>query len=145
MRGDRRELKRLQRSVRVLSDLAGIRPPKEYGDTHYSRMLVEDVANGMVPYGRSDFTVTLEPASPDVEALIAQGLDREGFQRHLSKAVRDFLREAAQTVLEFAEAPNEIVYYSEPEGDKLVAFSLSFILPLCDNMTETSCVTAISE
>src|SRR5205823_6460644 len=42
--------------------------------------------------------------------------------------VRNFLREAAQTVLAFGDAPYEIVYYSEPETDKLVAFGLSFIL-----------------
>jgi hypothetical protein len=129
MRERRRELKRLQRSVRVYSDLASIRPPREFGHTHYSRMLVDDVANGIVPYGDSGFTVSFEPANPDVVALVAQGLDREDYYPHLSGSVRNFLREAAQTVLAFADAPYEIVYYSEPKTDKFVAFGLSFILP----------------
>jgi hypothetical protein len=59
-------------------------------------MLVEDVANGMVPYGVSGFTVSFEPANPHVEALVAQGLDREDYHRHLSESVRNFLREATQ-------------------------------------------------
>jgi CheY-like chemotaxis protein len=37
---------------------AGIRPPREFGNTHYSYMLVEDVANGMVPYRDSGFAVS---------------------------------------------------------------------------------------
>jgi hypothetical protein len=130
MREQKKNLKRLQRSVRIFSDLAGTRPPREYGETYYSRMLVEDVANGLVPYGgRSDFTVSLEPASLEVESLLAEGLDRDGYGRHLSDSVRDLLREVAQTVLAFGDAPYEMIYYSDPGTDKLVTFGLSFILP----------------
>ena len=130
MKKQRRELKRLQRSVHMFSDIAGTRPPNEYGNTHYSRMLVEDVANGLVPYGsRPDFKVSLETANPQVESLVAEGLDRDGYRPYLSESLRDFLREAAQTVLAFREATYEIIYFSDPETDKLVTFGLAFILP----------------
>jgi hypothetical protein len=114
----------------MFSDIAGLRPPKEYGYTHYSRMLVEDVANGLVPYGhRSEFKLSLEPENPQLELLIAEGLDRDGYQPYLSDSVREFLREAAKTVLAFREATYEIVYFSDPETDNVVIFGLSFILP----------------
>lgn len=130
MNRHKRELKRLQHSVHMFSDIAGTRPPKEYGDTHYSRMLVEDAANGLVPYGDSSkFAITLEPENPELEYLIGEGLDREGYRPDLSDSVRNFLREATQTVLAFREATYEIVYFSDPETEKLVTFGLSFILP----------------
>ena len=130
MNKHKRELKRLQNSVHMFSDIAGTRPPKAYGDTHYSRMLVEDAANGLVPYGDdSKFAITLEPENPKLEYLIGEGLDREGYGPDLSDSVRRFLREAAQTVLSFREATYEIVYFSDPETEKLVTFGLSFILP----------------
>lgn len=129
MRKRKRDLKRLQRSVRVFSDMTSTRPRRIFGDTHYSRMLVEDVANGLVPYSRAeDFTVSIESASPDVEQVVAEGLGRSGY-RDLLGAARDFLREAAQTLLAFGEVPYEIVYYSEAETDKIVAFDFSFIAP----------------
>lgn len=130
MKRQRRELKRLQHSVHMFSDIAGTRPPKEYGDTHYSRMLVEDAANGLVPYcDSSNVAITLEPESPELEYLIGEGLDGEGYGPYLSDSVRRFLREAAQTVLSFREATYEIVFFSDPETEKLVTFGLSFILP----------------
>jgi hypothetical protein len=92
-------------------------------------MLVEDASNGLVPYrDSSKFGITLEPENPELEYLIGEGLDREGYRRDLSDSVRNFLREAAQTVLSFREATYEIVYFSDPDTEKLVAFGLSFIL-----------------
>ena len=130
MKKQRRDLRRLQHSVNMFSDIAGVRPPKEYGDTHYSRMLVEDTANGLVPYGDSSkFKVSLDPENPKLEYLIAEGLGRDKYRPDLSDAVRGFLREAAQTVLAFRGATYEIVYFSDPETEKLVTFGLSFILP----------------
>jgi len=81
MRERRENLKRLQQSVRVFSDLTATRPSKIYGDTHYSRMLVEDVANGLVPYRTrkgKEITVSVEPASKEVERIVAEGLGRDG-------------------------------------------------------------------
>jgi hypothetical protein len=107
-----------------------MRPQKWYGDTHYRRMLVEDAANGLVPYGDSSkFKVSLEPENAELEYLIGEGLSRDGYRPYLSDSVRSFLREATQTVFAFREAPYEIVYLSDPETEELVTFGLSFILP----------------
>src|ERR1051326_5234730 len=119
MKKQRRELRRIQHSVRMFSDIAGTRPPKQYGDSHYSRMLVEDAANGLVPYGDSSkFTVSLEPENPELSNLIGEGLHGDGYRTDLSASVGGFLREAAQTVLAFREATYEIVYFSDPETEK---------------------------
>jgi hypothetical protein len=130
MRERNRDLKRHQQSVRVFLDMTAQKTRKIYGDTHYSRMLVDDVANSMVPYRSSeDFGFSIEPASAEVEHVIADALGRDGYGRNLLGGVRDFFREAVQTLLVFGEAPFEIVYYSESETDKIVGFDLSFIAP----------------
>jgi hypothetical protein len=80
-------------------------------------MLMEDAANGMVPYRKSeDFSFSIEPASGEVEHVVAEGLRRDGYGRDLLGGVRDFFRQAVQTLLAFGEAPYEIVYYSEAES-----------------------------
>ena len=59
---------------------------------------------GLVPYGDSSkFAISLEPENPELEYLIGEGLDREGYGPDLSDSVRDFLREAAQTCLRFGK------------------------------------------
>jgi hypothetical protein len=117
MRERNRDLKRHQRSVPVFLDMTAQKPRRFYGDTHYSRMLVEDAANGMVPYRKSeDFSFSIEPASGEVEHVVAEGLRRDGYGRDLLGGVRDFFRQAVQTLLAFGEAPYEIVYYSEAES-----------------------------
>ena len=108
------------------------KPPKTYGDTHYGRMLVEDVANGLVPYRMrgEDFSFSIEPASEEVETIVASGLGRDGYgRRDLLDGVRDFLRDAVQTLMAFGEAPYEIVYLGEGDTEKMVGFDLSFIAP----------------
>jgi len=95
-------------------------------------MLVEDVANGLVPYRMrgEDFSFSMEPASEEVETIVASGLGRDGYNRRdLLDGVRDFCRDAVQTLMAFGEAPYEIVYFSEGDGDKMVGFDLSFIAP----------------
>lgn len=132
MRGRKENLKRLQRSVRVFSDMTATRPSKIYGDTHYSRMMVDDVSNGLVPYRTrkaEEITVSIEPASKEVERVIAEGLGRDGYYQDLLGAVRDFLRDVVQILLAFGEAPYEIVYYSEAETEKIAGFDFSFIAP----------------
>jgi hypothetical protein len=132
MRERKRDLKRLQRSVRVFSDMAATRPPRIYGDTHYSRMLVEDVSNGLMPFrthGGEEINASIEPANKDAERIVSEGLGRGDYHRDLLGAVSDFLRDAVQTLLAFGEAPYELVYYSEPETDKIVGFDVSFIAP----------------
>ncbi len=127
----RSDVTRLQHSVPVYSDLTNYRAPKTYGETHYSRMLVEDVVNGLLPYRVSqtaDNSAVLEPASREAERLVAEGLGRDQHWR-LSEAVFDFLRQAAQTLLVFGEVPYEIVYLSETESGRVVGFDLSFIPP----------------
>ena len=57
---------------------------------------------------------------------VSGGMDIAGISMG---AVRDFCRDAAQTLLAFGEAPYEIVYYSEAETDKIVGFDFSFIAP----------------
>ena len=132
MRGRDRDLKRHQRSVRVFLDMTAQKPPKTYGDTHYGRMLVEDVANGLVPYRMrgEDFSFSVQPASEEVETIIASGLGRDGYVwRDLLDGVRDFCRDAVQTLMAFGEAPYEIVYFSEGDAEKMVGFDLSFVAP----------------
>lgn len=132
MRRRDRDLKRHQRSVRVFLDGTARKPPRTYGDTHYSRMLVEDVANGLVPYRMrgEDFSFSVQPASEEVETIIASGLGRDGYVwRDLLDGVRDFCRDAVQTLMAFGEAPYEIVYFSEGDAEKMVGFDLSFVVP----------------
>src|SRR5579872_3904361 len=106
MRGRDRDLKRHQRSVRVFLDMAAQKPPKTYGDTHYGRMLVEDVANGLVPYRMrgEDFSFSIEPASEELESIVASGLGRDGYgRRDLLDGARDFFRDAVQKLMAFGE------------------------------------------
>ena len=113
-------------------ELTSQKPPKTYGETHYGRMLVEDVANGLVPYRMrgEDFSFSIEPVSEEVETIVASGLGRDGYgRRDLLDGVRDFLRDVVQTLMAFGEAPYEIVYFSEGDADKMVGFDLSFIAP----------------
>ncbi|HEV2416317.1 MAG TPA: hypothetical protein VGX94_00785 [Terriglobia bacterium] len=132
MRGGKENLKRLQRSVRVFSDMTATRPSKIYGDTHYSRMLVDDVSNGLIPYrtrNGEEIIASIEPASKEVERIIAKGIGRDDYNWDLLGAVRDFLRDVTQILLAVGEAPYEIVYYSEAETEKIVGFDFSFIAP----------------
>jgi hypothetical protein len=124
------DLKRHQRSVRVFLDMTAQKPRKIYGDSHYSRMLVDDVANGLVPYRRAeDFGFSVEPNNAEVEQVITEGLGRDRYGRDLTGAVREFLRDAGQTLFAFGEAPYEVVYYSQGETQQLVGFDLSFVAP----------------
>ena len=122
---------RLQRSIRVHTDTSAKRRIS-YGDSHYHRMFVDDVSNGLVPFRMRtipDISVTLDPANEEVERIIALGFGRDQYRLDITGAVFDAMRDAVHTLLGFGEAPYEIVYLRDNESDKLIGFDLSFIPP----------------
>lgn len=139
-------LKRHQMSVRVFADMTPEKPRKMYGQTLRGRMLVEDVGNELVPFRRpGGFGISIEPANVNVEGIVADGLGRDGYERDLVDAVRGFLREAAESLMAFGEATYEVVYYSDAEAEKAVAFDLSFIAPWTVSRSGESWIQKVPE
>jgi len=130
VRRSRIEPKSSQRSIRVWSAPQG-RASGTFGETHYEFMFRDDVTNQLVPFRSREngATVTLEPSNPEVEAAIANGLGREHHSFDLGDAVFDFLRETAQLLIAYGEAPHELVYLSEVLTEKIVGFDLVFVQP----------------
>jgi len=135
------ELKRSQRTVRNFGEAPTADHRLEecyrYFERMQSHMLIEDIQTQILPYeGRSrktPFSIELDPASDTLEPLVASAFKgRDHYSRHeLARAVADFIRECAQSVVCFGQATYELVYLSrEEEPGKYVAFELEQVRPL---------------
>lgn len=126
-----------QQSIFYYSDIVGhndavlLRRPN-YLRRLYPGMLIEDVANHLIPSSSHNtaFQVTLEPKDTKAEKLIAVALNRDDYHTDLISATRNFFVQCAQTVMAFGEASYEIVYLSNPDDGAVVEFQLVFIQPL---------------
>lgn len=126
-----------QQSVYYYSDIAKhddkvlFRRP-DYGRRLYPSMLIEDVANHLIPSSsyHAAFRVTLEPKDTKAEKLIAAALNRDDYHTDLASAIHNFFVQCAHTVMAFGEATYEIVYLSDPNDEAVVEFQLAFIQPL---------------
>lgn len=144
MRSRKSKLRSLRRSVLELSDPMGIRPEKQFGETFYSRMLLDDILLHLVPYDES-VSVSLEPVNPDVEDLIAEAFAMRHHSHSLLGALRELFREVTQLALQFGNAFYEIVYYSDPETEEIVSFDLALIIPSTLRRDGSEWVQTISE
>src|ERR1035441_2017093 len=80
MRRPPNDIQRLQHSVRVFSDPTQRRPLTIHGESFYTRMLLDDVSNGLMPFRpreNPDFSIAVDPPNEEVERLIAAGIGRD--------------------------------------------------------------------
>lgn len=94
----------------------------------YAYMLMDDVRNGVVPYGRGPQgpQVALEPGDRDVEALVAEALSRDG-NDWLDDALPEFVRECATEIITTGRAIREIGYWTDPTSRRRRAFRLLWL------------------
>src|SRR5438128_435818 len=126
-----------RQSIFYYSDIVGrddavlLRRPG-YSRSLYPRMLIEDVANHLIPSNSHNtaFRVTLEPKDTKAEKLIAVALNRDDYHTDLASATHNFFVQCAQTVMAYGEASYEIVYLSNPDDGAVVEFLLAYIQPL---------------
>lgn len=71
-----------------------LRKCPQYYKQHYPGMLIEDVANHIMPYrgtSRKNFSVNLVPSDgKKTEELVASAIDREGYSYDLMSATHTF-------------------------------------------------------
>ena len=137
--GQRRaDLETSQRAVRYWFNDADIdtRLPKQCPDYYgvlYPQMLIEDVRLRIVPVGLHQGSrtcrVALDPDKPRVEELVLDALGARQYNRDLTAATFEFIRECAQVILACGEAVYEIAFLSRPRGKKAIAFELVRLQP----------------
>lgn len=100
-----------------------------YGESHYTRMLIEDVHNGAMPYSGSKWSVSarLDPAQSETEQLVEEAISRDDYRQDLYETVAEFVRECAGSMMTYGKAVYEIAYMHDTD-DKPVAFTLLVIL-----------------
>jgi len=115
-------------------------PYTDRSDLHaslYTHMLVEDLHLGIMPIGgkseNADFTVRLEPASIETEAMVSISLPSHfGREIDLTRAVCHFMDEAANILAYFGKAYYEIVYYySDESRSRIEGFEFESIMKQC--------------
>lgn len=131
-------LVRSQESIFYYLDVAGLDDEKlhaspDYRTDLYPQMLIEDVAQGIMPIGgraeKRPFRVILAPTSATTEKMVGFALTRDEWERDFASAVCEFFRDCAQIIMTFGECIYEIVYLSQRNGGRPVEFELSFIRP----------------
>lgn len=116
-----------------------------------SHMLIEDVYTQMLPtrgHSKNElFKVYLTPTSDSVASLVASALKPgvRGWRYELGPCVADFFLECAQSLMTFGEAIYEIVYFSNPEDHKVLAFELQKVRPLSVRRRRGQLVQVIPE
>lgn len=95
------------------------------GRHHYygtSSMLIEDMFTGIMPFMiysgmREKYPAKTDPASPEKEAIIAEGLSGRRHRSELAEGLCDFVRDTAQTLFQDGVAMYEIVYKKNDTGE----------------------------
>lgn len=105
-------------------------PLPNYDDSHYTRMLIEDVRNGVMPYSGSKWSAVgrIDPPNPEIEALVEDGISRNDYRRDFYEVIAEFVQECAAWMMTYGKAIYEIAYMHDA-NDKPVAFVLVDILP----------------
>lgn len=118
---------RKQRSVFYRSSDVNQRP-----FVFYLHMFPEDVSNGIMPIGgrtrHKGFAIKLSTSDPRTEEIIAEGLDRDHLES-LQEAVCGFFQTVAAHLCFSDRAVFEIVYFEEPETQKVTGFELILLNP----------------
>lgn len=114
---------------------AGSRPPRnsspDYYESHFTRMLIQDVHNGVMPYsGMSKWHLAarVDPSNPEVEEIIEEAISDRDYRSSLYEVVAKFAQRCASWMMAFGRGVYEIAYLHNPE-DKPVAFVLLHIPP----------------
>lgn len=118
-----------------------LRTRPDYFSQLYPHMLIEDVANTIMPIGghseRDSFPIVVVPSNSKAQELIASALgphDYGGYRgyggyRDLAQAVWGFFHRCTITLMACGEAVYEIVFLSRPEDGAVVGFDLVRIEP----------------
>jgi hypothetical protein len=101
-----------------------------YDESHYTRMLIEDVSNGAMPYSGSKWSVNarLDPSESETEELVEEAISRNDYRRDFYEVIAEFVQECASWMMTYSKAIYEIAYMHDAD-DKPVAFTLLGVLP----------------
>lgn len=80
-----------------------------------SIMFIEDMFTGIMPYmlsrgEREKYPARIEPAAPEKESMLADGISGRGPRSHLADALCDFVRNTAQVLFSDGVVTYEIVF-----------------------------------
>jgi hypothetical protein len=101
------------------------------GEVH---MFADDVQMGILPYSLKDgMRIELVPGDKQAYELVGQALGREHHYGHryyrFEDSIPAFIRECAQTIMQFGVAQYEIVTERTREGGKPTAFRFQWVTP----------------
>jgi hypothetical protein len=101
-----------------------------YEESHYTRMLIEDVSNGAMPYSGSKWSVNarLDPSESEIEELVEEAISRNDYRRNFYEVIAEFAQECAAWMMTYGKAVYEIAYMYE-DDNKPVAFTLFSVIP----------------
>lgn len=102
-----------------------------YHESHYTRMLIEDVHNGVMPYSvmsKWPLSARVEPPSPEAEEFIEDAISDRDYRSRLYEVVAKFVHDCSSWMMTYGRAIYEIAYLYNAE-DIPVAFVLLHILP----------------
>lgn len=101
-----------------------------YEESHYTRMLIEDVSNGAMPYSGSKWSVNarLAPSKPEIDELVEEAISRNDYRRNFYEVVAEFVQECAAWMMTYGKAVYEIAYLYD-DDNKPVAFNLFSVIP----------------
>lgn len=109
---------------------SAVDPLPNYDKSHYTRMLIQDVRNGVMPYSGSKWAAGahIDPPNPEIEELVEDAISRNDYRRNFYEVIAEFVQECAASMMTYSKAVYEIAYMLDAD-DKPVAFALVGILP----------------
>jgi hypothetical protein len=125
-------------------------PLPNYDESHYTRVLIEDVSNGAMPYSGSKWSVNarLDSSESETEELVEEAIGRNDYRRDFYEVIAEFVQECAAWMMTYNKAVYEIAYMHDAD-DKPVAFTLLGVLPSSikadKGQTKTVCPRECSE
>lgn len=136
MNGETDKLTSSQQSVFYWSEEdsedSKLRERPNYYHLSNTTMLIEDVANSIVPvpgYSKKDYSFRLEPTDDQAEEIVARALKHERYRSDLTDAGYDFFQQCSSTMMAYGRADYEMVYLSDA-GGRALSFRLVLIQPL---------------
>lgn len=102
----------------------------DYNESHYTRMLIEDVSNGAMPYSGSKWSISarLDPHKAETEELVEEAISRNDYRRNFYEVIAEFVQECAAWMMSYGKAIYEIGYMYDSD-DKPVSFTLLSVIP----------------
>lgn len=136
-----RELNSSRKSIKFYADFLTENDPiiesqPDYMMSFYPGMFIQDVEMGIMPYSGSKWVLNayMDPKDDEIEELISKLIHNERFsnnyyKKSLSESLNDFIRKCAHQIMAFGEAVYEIVYFSDPDTNKIIELKLVSIFP----------------